>query len=222
MSIFTSIAAADTAISKADEARTQYASDMAQAAATYASALYPKGMPSAKGGRLSKALQAVWDDAKAEFVAAGVPDNDEAPRKAVSRLGMVALIIAANPQGDDETEAHFHARIIKARTLVYGGDSALIAAAISGETVAPKARQARPRVAPVTDEADTDEADEASAPVVLAPIDVLADALKAYVQASGALLDALKACEAEGVRVPKARRTLAESNARMVLEAMTA
>lgn len=224
MSIFTAIAAADALITAAEGARSTYATLMGENAGHYAQALYPKGLPSAKGGRLPKAVQAAWDDAKAAFVEAGVPDNDEAPRKAVSRLGMVALVIAANPKAEDESDAHFQARVLKARAVVHSGDSALIAAAVEGQKVEPKKRAPRTPVAPdagTTPDAGTPDV-PAVEPIPLAPIDALADALKAYVQASGALLDAFKACADAGVSVPKARRTLAESNARQVLAAMTA
>ena len=222
MSIFTTIAKADQAITAADEARGTYATDMAQGATVYAMALYPKGTSNERG-RKTKAVQMAWDDAKAEYVAAGA--SDDAARKAVQRLGQVALIIAANPKKDGESDEHFHARILRARTLVMGGDSALIAAAIAGETVAPKKRAPRTPSAPGTPEPGTPEPGTPGTPepvAPIAPIDALADALAAYVTSSHALLDALKACDDAKVRVPKARKSLAEVNARLVLEAMTA
>ena len=218
MYTFTTIANADAALIAAESARDTYAATMGTDAPAIAAALYPKGTPSDKG-RKPKAVQQAWDAAKAAAIAAGTPDTDDAPRKAVQRWGTVALIIAANPQSEDETEAQFHARVLKARVLVMRGDADAIAAAIAGETVAPKPRAPRPNAGPV---APTTGEDEPVAPEPVAPIDVLADALREYVTACGALMDAFKACEDAGVRVPKARRTLAESNARMVLAALTA
>ena len=218
MYAFQTIALADSALIAAETARETYAATMATDASTIAASLYPRG--AGQKGRLPKAVQSAWDEAKAAFVTAGVPDSDDAPRKAVQRLGMVALIIAANGQTEEETPEHFHARILKARTLVMRGDSEAILAAIAGETVAPKPRAPRPNAGPVA-ETEGEETEETETTPV-APIDALATALADYVRASGALLDALKACETEGVRVPKARRTLAETNARMVLEAMSA
>ena len=217
MYAFTTIATADAALIAAEGARETYAATMAADAALIAAALYPRG--AGQKGRLPKAVQAEWDAAKAAAIAAGTPDTDDAPRKAVQRWGMTALIVAANPKGEDETDAHFHARILKARTLVMRGDSDAIVAAINGEDVTPAPRAPRPNAGPVAPETDEETETEVT-PV--APIDALAGALAEYVRASAALLDALKACEAEGVRVPKARKTLAETNARMVLEAMTA
>ena len=218
---FTTIANADAALIAADAARDTYAATMGTDAPAIAAALYPRG--AGQKGRLPKAVQQAWDDAKAAAIAAGTPDTDDAPRKAVQRWGMTALIVAARPKGEDETDAQFHARILRHRALVMRGDADAIAAAIAGEDVTPKPRTPRPNPGPVAGEQGEGEQEgeqEDAAPV--APIDALADALKAYVGASAALLDALKACEDAGVRVPKARRTLAESNARMVLAAMTA
>ena len=217
---FTTIAAADAALIAADAARDTYAATMGTDAPAIAAALYPKGQ--GQKGRLPKAVQEAWDAAKAAAIAAGTPDTDDAPRKAVQRWGMTALIVAANGQQEGETDAQFHARILKARAIVMRGDADAIAAAIAGETVEPKKRTPRiptPPPAPETGEGEEGEGEE---PTPVEPIDALADALKAYVGASAALLDALKACEDAGVSVPKARRTLAESNARMVLAALTA
>lgn len=215
---FTTIATADAALIAAEGARDTYAATMATDAPAIAAALYPKGQ--GQKGRLPKAVQQAWDEAKAAFIAAGVPDTDDAPRKAVQRVGMVALIIAANPKGEDESDAQYAARILKARTLVMRGDADSIAAAIAGEDVAPKPRAPRPNAGPVAGEDEGEDEGEDVTPVT--PLDAYADALAAFVKASAALLDAEKACADAGVKVPKARRTLVETNARMVLDAVTA
>lgn len=221
MYTFTTIANADAALIAADAARDTYAATMGTDAPAIAAALYPKGTPSDKG-RKPKAVQQAWDAAKAAAIAAGTPDTDDAPRKAVQRWGTVALIIAANGQQEGETDAAFHARILKARAVVMRGDADAIAAAIAGETVEPKPRTPRTPQGPQGEQGEQGEQEGEQEEKPREPIDVLADRLREYVAASGALLDAFKACEDAGVRVPKARRTLAESNARQVLAAMTA